>query len=277
LEFDLGNLSVYNSQHVDMPEDLNEREETIQRLARENFKRLFGRLLEVRAKEDELRDQKKLDLQIHDFDKTEFHVVLPTPVTLFPRFNPMPSKKDLTKWEKFAREKGIKKNKRTHKVFDEASQTWIMRHGSKGARQLADKRDVVRTFKPGQDLSTDLFEEERLKKQSAKQKQTIQEMRNRIRAKGHDASKVVSVEERHARINMKKDKLRKIKQDKQQKLAANLRIVQSSTASMGKFDKRVSKDEVKKAIQKRKQKVANNYDTSKEVARNKELLALIGK
>jgi len=76
---------------------------------------------------------------------------------------------------------------------------------------------------------------------------------------------------------MKKEKLRKIKQTKKEKLAANLKIAQSSTASMGKFDAKVSKDEVQKTIKKKKQKVANIFDTKTEVARNKELLSLIGR
>jgi len=76
---------------------------------------------------------------------------------------------------------------------------------------------------------------------------------------------------------MKKDKLRKIKITKKQKLATNLKIAQGSTASMGKFDSKVSKDEVQKTIKKKKQKVANIFDSRKEVDRNKELLGLIGR
>ena len=67
----------------------------------------------------------------------------------------------------------------------------------------------------------------------------------------------------------KKEKLKKIKNRKMEKLSANLRIAQSSTASMGKFDAKVHKDEVKKTIGKKKQKMANIFDPSKEVARNK--------
>lgn len=72
-----------------------------------------------------------------------------------------------------------------------------------------------------------------------------------------------------AKIDLKKDRLRKIKNSKKEKLEASLRIAQHSTASMGKYDKKVSKDEVQKKIAKKKQKVANMYDTTKEVQRNK--------
>lgn len=282
LEVDLGNLCLYASNHVEFSD--GNPEDKIQALAQENFKRLFSRLVELRAKEDEVRDAKKLDLQIHDFDKSEFHVILPDPSTMFPRFNPMPSKKDLTKWEQYAQDKGIKRKKKTQKVFDEVTQTWIMRHGTKGAAQLAKKRDVIREIKPGEDIHADPFEEAKLQKQASNQKQKIQEMRNKLRAKGHEESRLVTHEERHERIKIKKEKLKKIKQYKQEKFAKNLKIAQSSTASMGKFDKKVSKDETQSTIKKKKQKIANIFDSAKEVARNKgsfqhklELLNLIGK
>lgn len=90
-----------------------------------------------------------------------------------------------------------------------------------------------------------------------------------IRAKGHDATNAVSPEERFQRVKVKKEKLKKIKALKQEKLAANLRIAQSSTASMGKFDKKVSKDEVKKKVGKKKQNVSMFFDARKEIDRNK--------
>lgn len=182
VEFDLGNLSLYNSQHVEYPEDAAGLEATIQDVSIKNFRKLFGKLLELKGKEDTVRDAKKLELQIHEFDKTEFHINLPEGLTLFPRFNPMPSERDLTKWEKFAKEKGIRKVKRkSMKVFDEATQTWVNRMGSRGMTNLKTQRDVVREYLPGQDRTVDLFEEERDKKKSAQQKQQIQEIKNRIR------------------------------------------------------------------------------------------------
>jgi len=180
VEFDLGSLCIYNTAHVDYPEDPEAYEEKIQQLALDNYRKIFGRLLELREKEDVERDKKKLELQIHDFDKTEYHVVLPEITTLFPRFNPMPSKKEMTKWEKFAKDKGIKKDRRS-KVFDEASQTWVNLRGSKSIRKLNEKRDVARELKQGQDIYSDPFEQEKETKRAAKQKQEIQEIRNKLR------------------------------------------------------------------------------------------------
>jgi regulator of ribosome biosynthesis len=56
-------------------------------------------------------------------------VQLPKPKLELPRAKPLPKPKPLTKWEKFAKEKGIVKKKRSKLIFDEASQDWKRRHG----------------------------------------------------------------------------------------------------------------------------------------------------
>lgn len=43
---------------------------------------------------------------------------LPEPTTVLPRLRKVPGPKPLTKWEKFAKEKGIKKKKKDKKVYD---------------------------------------------------------------------------------------------------------------------------------------------------------------
>lgn len=181
IEFDLGNLSMYSTHHVDFPEVPEQREATLHEIAIQNYRKIFSKLLEVRNTVDAERDAKKLDLQIHDFDKSEYHVQLPEPVLLFPRFNPMPAKREQTKWEKFAKEKGIKKKVNTKMVFDEVTQTYMPRHGSKSLKRLNDKRDILREVKPGQDIYADPFEEEKQKKTEVRQKQKILEIRNRLR------------------------------------------------------------------------------------------------
>lgn len=53
---------------------------------------------------------------------------LPKPTYRLPRSRKVPEPKPLTKWQKFAQEKGIKKQKRDKKVFDkelDVSILWI--------------------------------------------------------------------------------------------------------------------------------------------------------
>ena len=44
---------------------------------------------------------------------------LPEPTTVLPRLRKVPGLKPMTKWEKFAKEKGITKKKKDKKTFDE--------------------------------------------------------------------------------------------------------------------------------------------------------------
>jgi len=57
---------------------------------------------------------------------------LPAPTTQLPRAKPLPKPKPPTKWERFARAKGVHSQRRDRKVWDEESQTWVARWGWKG-------------------------------------------------------------------------------------------------------------------------------------------------
>jgi hypothetical protein len=57
-------------------------------------------------------------------------VDLPQPLTRLPREKPLPKPKPPTRWERFAKEKGIqKRQKRSSQVWDENSGSWKRRHG----------------------------------------------------------------------------------------------------------------------------------------------------
>ena len=61
------------------------------------------------------------------------HVLLPAPTTQLPREKPIPADKEPTKWELFAKKKGIQDKKRDGKmVYDEASGEWVPKWGYKG-------------------------------------------------------------------------------------------------------------------------------------------------
>jgi len=66
-------------------------------------------------------------------------VTLPAPTTRLPREKPLPKPKPLTKWEKFAKQKGIQNTKKEKLVYDEESKTWIPRWGYKGANKKEDE------------------------------------------------------------------------------------------------------------------------------------------
>jgi regulator of ribosome biosynthesis len=71
-------------------------------------------------------------------------LTLPPGSTPLPREKPLPPEKAATKWEQFARKKGITKKKREGKmVYDEATGEWIPRYGFKGANKKGDDAWIV--------------------------------------------------------------------------------------------------------------------------------------
>lgn len=66
-----------------------------------------------------------------------------------PREKPVPKPKPLTKWERFAKEKGISHKKKDKKVWDEERQEWVNRWGRDGKNK--EKEDQwIHEVKPGE-------------------------------------------------------------------------------------------------------------------------------
>ena len=94
-----------------------------------------------------------------------------------PREKPIPKEKELTKWEEFRQEKGIKKRKKDGKVFNEDTQEFLPSHGAK--RRRVEKahdwlREVPANYQPkveGGDafLDAQMEKKERVAKQKSKQ------------------------------------------------------------------------------------------------------------
>lgn len=153
-------------------------------------------------------------------------VILPRPSSVIPREKRLPQRDELlTKWERFAREKGIGKRRRDERgrlVWHEASEEWRPRFRDgrdKGRRPsvksnddqwlVEDKGPVA----PGENP----FNRNRKERQQNKRKNETKRARNeaaheRIRSKGKSAK---------------------------QRVDGELGVVQRSTASVGKFDRRL--------------------------------------
>ena len=136
VSLDMGNVVLFDVNPFEenkMGSGVNreEREAYLECLTRENAQLLFNGLYSLPQEESEEMGRV---------------VTLPKATTVIPREKPVPTDKPLTRWEKFAKVKGIKKEKRSAKVFDEASGEWKYRHGSKSARNdpLADWCEEVK-------------------------------------------------------------------------------------------------------------------------------------
>jgi regulator of ribosome biosynthesis len=79
---------------------------------------------------------------------------LPEPSTLLPRSKPVPKPREPTRWEQFAKAKGIVKRKRSSHAYDEQQQEWRPRYGRKSAKNDGMK-DWCMELKPGQEIPQD--------------------------------------------------------------------------------------------------------------------------
>lgn len=115
LEYDLGNLAAFDTHPYKFT---NEKELAL--FTRENVQLLVNRLFNLPRTETDSGPLAKL----------------PPPTTIIPREKPLPKPNVETKWEKFAKEKGIQKRKKSRMVFDEAAQDWKPNWGYKVPFQL---------------------------------------------------------------------------------------------------------------------------------------------
>ena len=70
-------------------------------------------------------------------------VKLPKPKYSLPRAKPVPKPRSLTKWEQFAKAKGIVKKKRTKLTWDDQLKKWIPLYGFKRAAAQKEKDWVL--------------------------------------------------------------------------------------------------------------------------------------
>lgn len=104
LQYDLGHLCAFDPTPVDAEALREDGEGHLLRTARDNMQLLTNKLYGLLANAQE-----------------KSVIRLPPPVTQLPREKPLPEARQLTRWEKFAKEKGIVKHKRSKMVWDEVS------------------------------------------------------------------------------------------------------------------------------------------------------------
>ncbi|KAF2684810.1 RRS1-domain-containing protein [Lentithecium fluviatile CBS 122367] len=126
--FDLGNLLCNDPNPV--PRNPDDLEETLAANARDAAQVLINQVLstcEIKSAADGV------------------HIVLPQPTTPLPREKPIPADKEPTKWELFAKKKGIDKKKRDNgkMVYDDASGEWVPKWGYKGKNKEGDDEWLV--------------------------------------------------------------------------------------------------------------------------------------
>lgn len=106
--------------------------------------------------------------------------VLPEELFVYPREKKVPEVTPETRWEKYAKEKGIKKRKRERMIFDDDMQEWRPRYGYKRANSGIDEIPIVEV-KHGQDPNKDPWEESRKQKKARVDKNMENRVKNQNR------------------------------------------------------------------------------------------------
>ena len=138
--YDPGTLTVYDTNPI-LPNDLSS-------VIYQNYKKLITLATTQREQQRQINETRTLAGQYKDFDIQDNEIVLPDPLTDFPRFKRLPEGRIMTKWEAFAKKKGIKKkNKRSKLVFSEEVNDWVPRHGPGSIKKIKEELDIIREVK----------------------------------------------------------------------------------------------------------------------------------
>ncbi|XP_052069992.1 ribosome biogenesis regulatory protein homolog isoform X2 [Mytilus californianus] len=180
---------------------------------------------------------------------------LPDVKTPIPREKPVPKKRKATKWEEYARMKGINKKKKGRMVYDEQSKEYKPRWGYKRAND--DTKDWLIEVPQNADPFEDQFEKRKKKKQERTSKNELQRLRNIARSQ---KTKVPGVGLTPT-IAPSKDHLGKA-----------LAIAKKSTASIGKFTESLPKEKPSKFTGKKRKFEPNYGDVKKENTKQLDIL-----
>ncbi len=144
IHYDLGTRSLYDTN----PIELDGSKDVVMEKAKKNFMKLLKKIEVIRDQSKVEREERKLENQFIDFEQEENVVELPDSQLDFPRFKPLPAKPILTKWEQFAKNKGIKKKKkRSALVYSEEKKDWVQRWGRHSHKKIKEGLDVIRVAK----------------------------------------------------------------------------------------------------------------------------------
>ncbi|XP_033107989.1 ribosome biogenesis regulatory protein homolog [Anneissia japonica] len=207
---DLGNLLVCDSNPIVGFEQRKNKNDFLTELARENTQLLFNEIWKLPAQRTE----------------DVITVKLPEPVTRLPREKSIPKPKATTRWEKFAQMKGIQNKKKSRKVWDEELQKWVPRWGFQSKGDL--KRDWLLEVPQKADPYEDQFAKKKKEKKERVAKNELQRLRNIAR---NSKKKVPGVGATPT-----------VDKPNKSQLTQALQMAQKSTASLGKFDKKLPKE-----------------------------------
>lgn len=236
---DEGNLLVSDTNPFDIKKLKQNSEDYLKDWTRDNTQILINRIWQLPShREDEV-----------------VVAELPDVKTLIPREKPAPKKRALTKWEEYAKIKGITKKKKGRMVYDEQAKEYKPRWGYKRAND--DTKDWLIEVPQNADPYEDQFEKRRKAKQERVSKNELQRLRNIARSQ---KTKVPGVGLTPTSVPSK------------DYLGKALAVAKKSTASIGKFTESLPKEKPSKFTGKKRKFEANYGDVKKENTKQLDIL-----
>lgn len=188
-------------------------------------------------------------------------VKLPEPNTIIPREKPIPKPKPPSKWEEFAKRKGITKKKRERMILDKDTQEWKPRYGYK--RGNDETQDWLLEVPQNADPYEDQFEKKIEAKKERVSKNEYQRLRNIAR------NRKIPVPN--------KDLAPTSGRQSKEQISTKLNISRLSTASLGKFTEKLRDEKIPRKTGKKRKFEPVVGDLSSERSRSRELAEKIAK
>ncbi|KAH0840271.1 ribosome biogenesis regulatory protein-domain-containing protein [Lanmaoa asiatica] len=234
LDVDAGFLTVTDPNPIDQESYTANLEEYLQSTARDGIQALIAALY---------------TLPIHPSPDGPL-AQLPPPTTPIPRAKPLPKPKPPTKWERFAASKGIQKKRREKAVWDEEKQEWVHRWGRDGKNKEKEEQ-WIHEVKDGCGCVFLFFfslggeHAWVLKAFAAVDFDPVQDARNARKAR-------VAKNERQKLQNVARAQaVREEREERKVDIDRTLASTRISTASMGKFDKRLEGDKKMRGVKRK--------------------------
>ncbi|PWN36118.1 RRS1-domain-containing protein [Meira miltonrushii] len=198
---------------------------------------------------------------------------LPAPAyPILPREKPLPKPRAETKWEAFAKRKGIANKKKDKMVWDDETKEWVPRWGFKGKNKKEEEQWI---HELPNNVDDDYNPVSALKKQRKERSlhNKGQQLKNATRANAEvqkKEGKSSSDLQSKPLVRANGEKKRADREQQMAKLDVDVLRSRGSTASMGRFDKTLEGEQKEKGIKRKFE--ANEVDASKERASHMALL-----
>ncbi|KZC08238.1 PREDICTED: ribosome biogenesis regulatory protein homolog [Dufourea novaeangliae] len=219
VETDVGSLLALDYNTLNLKTLRSEQEEYLKSVTRDNVQILFNNIWELPTE--------RIDEAIV--------AKLPKPQFVLPRSRQIPKPKPLTKWQQYAKEKGIKSKKKNKSKlkWDDELQKWIPTFGYKRNNAEEQKEWLVEVNNENKAME-DSFAVAKAGKEERRSKNELQRLRNIAKAKNIKIPQVGLPTREHF-------------PDPQQ-LSQAITVARTSTASAGKFQDRLPKEKDAKGI-----------------------------